>query len=199
MMTIEEAKKLMTQEVKDKLHKLISKPDEIDISKKVGNDIIMSAFCQAALNGIIQPKSISLKMLKLLNSDTNTMSDLKLTEILETIHKHQKDIVCNISLRNNRNEEIKVWHLYDNISFTPILEYVINELNITPQLVRSKLSDTLKTTIVNNMSQLVSKFNSLSEDERKEFRVSIMSITRLVNMVDHIIVAEFKEGGYNNE
>lgn len=193
-MTLEEAKNLMTQEAKDKLHELISKPDEIDVSKKVGNDIVMTAFCQAVMTGVIQPKSISTKMMKLLNSDTNTMSDLKLNEILETIHKNQPDIVCSIYLKDNRNVDIVVWNMYGDSSFNPILEYIIDRLEITPQIVRSKLSSTLKTTIVNNMSQLVSKFNSLTDEEKKEFRVSIMSITRLVNMMDHIIVAKFDSG-----
>lgn len=193
-MTIEEAKKLMTDETRGKLHELISKPDEIDISKKVGNDIVMGAFCKAVLTGIIQQRSISNKMVKLLNSDTNTMSDLKLNEILETVHKNQPDITCCISLRNNKNEDLVLWNLYKDISFSPILDYVITHLQITPQIVRNKLSSTLKTTIVNNMSQLVSKYSSLTEEEKHEFRVSIMSITRLVNMMDHIIVAEFVDG-----
>ena len=193
IMTLEEAKKLMTPEAIEKLHKLISKPDEIDVSKKVGNDIIMGAFCNAVMNGLIQQRSISQRMLKLLNSDTNTMSDIKLKEILETIHNQQPDIVCVISLRNSLNEEMVRWNMYDEVSFTPILEYIIEVLAITPQLVRAKLSDTLKTTIVNNMSQLVSKFNSLSSEEKSEFRVSIMSITRLVNMSNHILLAMFEE------
>ena len=193
-MTLEEAKKLMTPEARDKLHKLISKPDEIDISKKVGNDIIMGAFCKAVMEGVIQQRSISQKMLKLLNSDTNTMSDIKLNEILETVHKNQPDVVCKVSLRDNKNDDMVRWYLYGNTSFKPIFEYVINRLGVTPQIVRDKLSNTLKTTIVNNMSQLVSKFNSLTEAEKTEFRVSIMSITRIVNMMDHIIVAEFING-----
>lgn len=193
-MTLEEAKNLMTPEAKEKLHKLISKPDEIDISKKVGNDIIMSAFCQGVLTGVIQQRSVSDKMVKLLNSDTNTMSDIKLAEILNVIHKQQKDIVCTIYLRNNLNEDLMRWNMYDVVSFEPILGYIINVLGITPQLVRTKLADTLKSTIVNNMSQLVSKFNSLNDDEKKEFRVSIMSITRLVNMCGYIIIAKFCDG-----
>ena len=37
----------------------------------------------------------------------------------------------------------------------------------------------------------------ITEEEKNEFRVSIMSITRLVNMMDHIIVANFEENyGY---
>ena len=193
MITLEEAKKLMTPEARERLHKLVSKPDEIDISKKVGNDIIMTAFCQAALTGIIQQRSVSQKMMKLLNSDTNTMSDIKLDEILCTVHKNQPDVVCVISLRNNLNEDLVRWYMYSDISFAPVLDYVIKRLDITPQITRSKLADTLKTTIVNNMSQLVSKFSSITEEEKNEFRVSIMSITRLVNMMDHIIVASFEE------
>ena len=135
--------------------------------------------------------------MKLLNSDTNTMSDIKLNEILETVHKNQPDIVCTIYLRNNKNDDIVCWNMYGDSSFNPILEYILKRLEITPQIVRAKLSSTLKTTIVNNMSQLVSKFNSLTNEERKEFRVSIMSITRLVNMMDHIIVAKFNNG-YTN-
>jgi hypothetical protein len=49
-------------------------------------------------------------------------------------------------------------------------------------------------TIVNNVSQLVSKFLTMKDDPDKldTLRVSITSITRLVNMMGYTIIAEFK-------
>lgn len=190
-MTIQEAKQLMTDEAREKLHQLVSKPEEIDVSKKVGNDIVMAAFCQAVITGIIQPKSISTKLMKLLNSDTNTISDTKLEEILTTVHKHQSDIACEIILCDNTNKPIIKWSLYNNIHYNNIFERVIDMFGITPSIVRTKLADTLKTTIVNNVSQLISKYKSTAKEEQKNIRISITTITRLVNMMDCIITAKF--------
>lgn len=201
-MTVKEALELMTDEAKEKLHEFVSQPDEIDISKKVGNDIIMGALCEAVNNGTISPKSLNQKIIKLLNSDTNSISDLKLDEILKTIHKSQPDIACVITthgkvidaLTDEPRESTTKYVLYENFLYTGIFAHVVSKFEITPQMVRSKLSETLKMTIVNNVSQLVSKFLTMKDDPDKldTLRVSITSITRLVNMMGHTIIAEFK-------
>lgn len=198
-MTIQEAKDLMTPESREKLHELISKPDEIDVSKKVGNDIVMAAFCQAALTGVIQPRSLSERLVKLLNSDTNTISDLKLDEILKVVHKNQPNMVCDIRLCDENNKEIVVWRLYEDFKFAWILTWLINRFEITPQMVRTKLADTLKTTIVNNVSQLVSKHLNSTPEEQNDMRISITTITRLVNMTGHILTAKFLEDPDNDK
>jgi hypothetical protein len=52
----------------------------------------------------------------------------------------------------------------------------------------------LKTTIVNNVAQFVAKYSQLtSEEAKRNESISISTITRLVNMSNHLLVAEFKE------
>ena len=193
-MTIQEAKQLMTPEAKQKLHELISKPEEIDVSKKVGNDVIMAAFCQAVMEGVIQPCSLSPKLTKLLNSDTNTISDIKLDDIMKVIHKNQPDMVCDIRICKANGDPWYIFRLYEDFRFVSILLFVKELFSITPQMVRMKLQDTLKTTIVNNVSQLISKIDNSTEEERMELRVSITTITRLVNMTGHICMSKFVDG-----
>jgi hypothetical protein len=47
-----------------------------------------------------------------------------------------------------------------------------------------------KMTIVNNVAQLLGKYETLKTDEeRKEVSISISTITRLVNMSHHLLYA----------
>ena len=55
------------------------------------------------------------------------------------------------------------------------------------------MGEMLKTTIVNNIAQLVSKYNSLEDTEKRQLQVSITTISRLVNMNGYMMYAEFKE------
>ena len=51
----------------------------------------------------------------------------------------------------------------------------------------------LKSTIVNNVAQLVAKYKMLDDESEKErLTISISTITRLVLMSDHLLIAEFK-------
>jgi hypothetical protein len=77
------------------------------------------------------------------------------------------------------------------VSFDGIFEYVIKKFDITPQTIREKLSQMLKPTIANNIGQFVSRY--LNHDDDDDLVVSITTISRLVNMEGHIILAEFKE------
>ena len=192
-MTLDEAKQLMTEKSYEKLRDMVTKPMEIDISKKVGNDIIMGAFCQAVMNGLIQPRSLDEKLIKLLNSDTNTISDSKLNYIMDCIHQTQPDISCVVTLCSGDMKDKYEWHLYDDISFTPIFDTVIKMFDITPAMIREKMTATLKPTIVNNISQFVSKYKTLSTEEREELHVSITTNHRLVSMVKCILLAEFRD------
>ena len=190
-MSLEEAKQLMTSESLDKLRTMVTKPMEIDVSQKVGNDIIMAAFCQAVMTGVIHEWALNDKLVKLLNSDTNTISSSKLNDIMDLIHVEQPSIVLEVRLYTNEMKLMKTWVLDGTQSFNHIFEYVLNEFEITPHMIRTKLTDTLKTTIVNNIGQLVSKYQSSSQEERDAITISITTIHRLVNMADHILLAEF--------
>jgi hypothetical protein len=150
-MSLEEAKQLMTSESLDKLRTMVTKPMEIDVSQKVGNDIIMAAFCQAVMTGVIHEWALNDKLVKLLNSDTNTISSSKLNYIMDVIHVEQPSIVLEVRLYTNEMKLMKTWVLDGTQSFNHIFEYVLNEFEITPHMIRTKLTDTLKTTIVNNI------------------------------------------------
>ena len=80
-----------------------------------------------------------------------------------------------------------------DVYFNKIFEYVIDYFDITPSIIRNKMTEMLKPTIVNNVAQLVAKYNSIeSEEERKKITISISTITRLVNMSGYLLIAEFK-------
>jgi hypothetical protein len=66
---------------------------------------------------------------------------------------------------------------------------VIKLFKITPTLVRSKMTETLKPTIVNNIAQCVAKYQNGDTDSN----VSITTISRLVHMCNHMIYADFEE------
>jgi hypothetical protein len=58
-------------------------------------------------------------------------------------------------------------------------------------MVRERMSKLLKPTIANNIGQFVSKYELSTHKE--ELVVSITTIARLANIVDHVIKVEFKE------
>ena len=92
-------------------------------------------------------------------------------------------------------EIIKDWIFTGpEVYFNRIFEYVVREFNITPAIIRSKLGAMYKMTIVNNVAQLLGKYETLkTEEERKNVPISISTITRLVNMSQHLLYAEFAE------
>jgi hypothetical protein len=55
------------------------------------------------------------------------------------------------------------------------------------------MTKTLKPTIVNNVSQLVSKWRKSSDEDRAKMVISVTTIQRLVNMTGDILMAEFYE------
>ena len=72
-----------------------------------------------------------------------------------------------------------------------IFAEVLRYWDITPTDVRKKMTQTLKETIVNNVSQTVSRFYKATPEERAKMRISITTIHRLVNMEGGILTAEF--------
>ena len=103
---------------------------------------------------------------------------------------------CVITLESaDMNTIINQWVFTGpEVYFNKMFEFVIEYFEITPSIVRNKMTTMLKTTIVNNVAQLIAKYTSLTdEDEKKKITISINTIARLVNMSDHILLARFEE------
>lgn len=193
VITLEEAKAMMTKENIEHLHDITTVKPDIDFSHKVNNDIIMAALCKAVADGVIKPTSISDRLTKLLNSETNTISQSKLEEILHSIHDFQPNIRCCVTVYDHNMIPKHEWEFSDKVSFLSMFDWVVNNYEITPVDIRKRLTQTLKTTIVNNVSQLVSKWRKSTLEERSKMVISITTIQRLVNMTGDILQAEFYE------
>lgn len=194
--SIEEAKAMMSDDAISKLKDIVTPQPIVNMNQKVNNDIIMSALCRAVSDDVIHMSSIDDKIIKLLNSPTNTLSAVKVGSILNQVRKSQPNMCCVITLKtSDMNDTINEWTFTGpEVYFNKIFEFVIEYFEITPSMVRNKMTTMLKTTIVNNVAQLVAKYTSLTdEEEKKQLTISINTITRLVNMSDHILLAEFKE------
>lgn len=192
--TLDEAKSMMTQESIDKLKSLVNTKPIINMESKVNNDILMQALCRAVSEDVIHVTSLDDKTVKLLNSATNTLSQSKLGNILSVVRESQPNVECIITLMtSDMKTKLHEWSFTGpKVNFVNMFDYVVKKFNITPTTIRNKLINTLKSTIVNNVSQLLSRYLITPEDERDDFKVSISTITRLVNMEDHLLFAEFK-------
>lgn len=193
MLTLDEAKAMLTKENLEHLHDITTVKPDIDFSHKVNNDIIMAALCKAVADEVIKPSSITDRLAKLLNSETNTISQSKLEEILCSIHNFQPGIKCCVTVYDHDMIPKHEWEFSDKVSFLPMFDWVVNNYDITPVDIRKRLTQTLKTTIVNNVSQLVSKWRKSSSEERASMVISITTVQRLVNMTGDILQAEFYE------
>jgi hypothetical protein len=151
----------------------------------------MQALCRAVQDEVIQPESLNDKVVKLLNAKTSTLSPPKLGDILSSIRKHQPNIGCMIEVREPIHDDvIRRWVFTGpEVNFDQMFGEIIRLFNITPSLVRSKMTETLKPTIVNNIAQVVAKYLNNEDD----LNVSITTVTRLVGMCGYLIYAEFKE------
>lgn len=195
-LTLEDAKAMMSDEAILKLKNMVTPKPVVNMDHKVNNDIIMSALCRAVDDGVINVNSLNEKIIKLLNSPTNTLSAVKVGSILTHVRKSQPNIRCIITLKTaDMNTVLNEWIFTGpEVYFNKIFEYVVDYFKITPTIVRNKMTEMLKTTIVNNVAQLIAKYNTLeSEEEKQALTISISTVTRLVNMSDHILLAEFKE------
>lgn len=190
--TLEDAKSMVSKETLSKLHAIVETKPVVDTSHKVNNDILMTALCKAVAEGVIKGSSLNDRLTKLLNSETNTISQSKLSEILQILNKNQP-IVCVVTLYSPDMRPIDTWQFdhQNEVCFLEMFASVLNRFQITPTEVRQKMTTTLKPTIVNNVSQLVSKYGKSSDEDRKKMVISISTIQRLVNMTGHIMMAEF--------
>ena len=194
--SIKDAKAMMSNEAINKLRGMVTPKPTINMGQKVNNDIIMSALCRAIEDNVIHTSSIDERIVKLLNSPTNTISAVKVGQILTQVRKTQPNMCLVITLKtSDMNTTINEWVFTGpTVYFNRMFEYVIDYFEITPSIVRSKMTEMLKTTIVNNVAQLIAKYKSLeNESEKNAITISINTITRLVNMSNHILLAEFKE------
>ena len=197
-MNIEEAKALLTPQAVENLHSIVDVKPTIDFSKKVNNDILMTAFCKAVNDGVIKDTSLTDRLVKLLNSETNTISQSKLQEILEIVHKKQPCVRCVVRFEDVIEDmEIRLVseRVYKDgeITFNSLFEDVLIYYHISPSDIRQKMTETLKATIVNNISQLVSKYYKSTKEEQQKMVISISTINRLVNMSGGILTAEFED------
>lgn len=196
IITLEEAKAMITDHSTAHLKSLVEPKPNINMDGKVNNDILMGALCLAVSTNVIHTNAIDDKLLKLLNSSTNTLSAMKLGPILNNIRNVQPNMCCVIQIKKPAlNTVVQEWVFTGpKAYFNGIFEYVIDEFKITPYQVRTELSKVLKTTIVNNVAQLIAKYRSLeTDDEKRNIPISIITINRLVNMVGYTLTAEFKE------
>ena len=194
--SIEEAKAMMSDGAISKLRDIVIPQPIVNMNQKVNNDIIMSALCRAVSDDVIHMSSLNERIIKLLNSPTNTLSAVKVGGILSHVRKTQPNMCCVITLKTgDMNTIINEWVFTGpEVYFNKIFEFVVEYFEITPAIVRNKMTNMLKTTIVNNVAQLVAKYASLDdEEEKKQLTISISTVSRLVNMSDHILLAEFKE------
>lgn len=193
-MTIDEAKGMMTPAATSKLHEIVEAKPSVDSSHKVNNDILMAAFCKAVSTGVIKQTSLNARLIKLLNSETNTISQSTLGEILSIVREKQPNISCQVTMSDSI-PDLKVlmnWGFCDSdVSFIQMFADVLKYWQITPADVRHKMTETLKETIVNNVSQTVSRFYKATKEEREKMVISITTIHRLVNMNGGVLTAEF--------
>ncbi len=195
-MTVEEAKQMISKENVDRLKNVVAPRPEVNISSKANADIIMSALCTAVTNGNIKEAALNESIIKLLNSSTSTLSAVKVGKILSILRETQPNMTCVITLKTGDSKDIiKEWVFTGpEVYFNRIFEFVVREFDITPAIIRSRLGEMFKMTIVNNVAQLLGKYKTLkTEEDRKAVAISISTITRLVNMSHHLLFAEFVE------
>lgn len=192
--SLQTARALMNQDAWDNLNKIVMPSDNtlLDNNKNViNNDVLMAAYCKAIKDEVIESTVLSKNpmLIKLYNSQTNKLSDWKVEKILQNIHTVQPNIACVITIQNGNLDTIKEFIYTDHVHFHELFKWVVTHFKITPQLVRQemvkKLDIPLSTT--NNIGQ------DLSKVDDPDASVSIITISRLVNMCNHIIKAEFKE------
>ena len=195
-MTIEEAKQLMTPESINHLKELTTEVRDIDVSRKKHCDIIMSALIRAICEeGIIAYSSLDDALINMMNSSTRTISCSKLKSIMKTIHASQK-LKCTFEIYESDSTTLVQRFEFDNKkndNFNYILDFVLSEFNITPQRIKDELTEQFKPTVVINIYTLINKYINATEEERDSFKVSILTITRLVNMTNHLIVCKFSK------
>ena len=191
--TLQQAKAMMTKESIEKLKEVVTSHPNINMENKVNCDILMQALCRAVAEEVIIPEALDDRLVKLLNAKTNTLSPIKLGDILTHIRKHQPKMACILTMLDARDDTvIREWiFVGPEVNFTEVLGDVIKIFDITPSVVRTKMTETLKPTIVNNIAQCVAKY--LNKKDNEEMNVSITTISRLVNMSDHLLYADFKE------
>lgn len=194
MITLDEARKMMTTEARNNLNKVV-KPSSntlLDNNKNViNNDVLMAAFCKSIKDEIISTEALNNDpmLVKLYNSQTNKLSDWKVEKILQSIHSVQPKMACVITIQNGHLDTLKEFVYTTKVHFHELFKWVVTHFKITPQLVRQEMVKKLDIphSTTNNIGQ------DLSKVDDPTVSVSIITISRLVNMMDHIIKAEFKE------
>lgn len=182
-MTLEEAKARMTPEALEHLNEVVC-PWDINIDKK-DCDIVMSALCKSVTDNTIKKTSLDENAVQILNSDTSTLTAMKLHDILKTIQHHQ-DIVCFIFLKYN--DEKIVFNIGEDITtYNPIFDWVVKTCDVTSIGIRKKMIGKYKASVINNIAQLVPKHNTNPDEP-----ISIKNITRIFTSYGGTIICSIK-------
>lgn len=182
-MTIEEAKAMMTPEALEHLNEVVC-PWEITIDKK-DCDIVMSALCKAVTENVVKKTSLDESAVQILNSDTSTLTAMKLTDILNTIRKYQ-DVVCFIFLKYK--DDKVVFNIGEDVTtYNGIFDWVIKICEVTSIGIRKNMNEKYKASVINNIAQLVPKHLSNPDDP-----ISIKNITRIFTSYGGIITCSIK-------
>lgn len=191
-MTVDESLALLTPEALKHLKELTAEEIRIDVSRKKNNDIIMQALIRALHDDVIHKTSLNETIVNMLNSSTNTIAASKLCMILREVHQHQPDIKMRFVIAKD-TEQIAIFDFDESVgTLHLLLSWVIDYFEITPQVVHDRLSKHLKMTVVSNVQTFVQKYiNASTKEEKLSMNVSALTITRLVNMMNHVIYAEF--------
>ena len=190
-MTIEESKKLLTPEAVNHLKELTNETKDIDVSRKKNCDIIMSAMIKAILDdGSILQSSLDDTLINMMNSSTRTISCSKLKSVMKTIKESQK-LTCSFDIYEADGVTPVKHFEFDNKkdkNFNYILDYVLDHFEITPQMIKEKLTEHFKATVVINIYTLINKYVNATDTEKDEFKVSILTMTIKSSIIRRIIL-----------
>ena len=183
-MTLQEAKNLLTQENLEHLREVIC-PFEVNINKK-DCDVVMSALCTAIQSNIIKIPSLDENAVALLNSDTSTLTAMKLLSILKTVNQHQ-DICCVITCEYHGIRKTFVFtHNNDTLSYNGIYHWVLETCDVTSKGIRQHMEGRYKPSVINNIAQILPKV----EKNPNEI-VSIKNISRILTAFGGTIKCSF--------
>lgn len=175
---IEEMFKGLTDENIEHLKQIVTTRQQLNIHKGSNCDILLGGLIKAIKDGVIMSDKLSDDVIKTLNNATISLKESKCHDILKSINEKQK-IHCYIIIDDGSEKDHVEWDV-SKTSFKDIFDQVIKKFKVDPPMVREKLKPVLKSTICNNTSQLINKWLTQPDEEK---RVSIATITRIVSDV----------------
>lgn len=171
----------LTDEHIEHLKQIVTTRQQLNIHKGSNCDILLGGLIKAIKDGTIIADKLGDDVVKTLNNATISLKEAKCHDLLKSINEKQK-IKCFIIIDDGTNKDHVEWDV-SKVTFKDIFDQVVKRFNVTPLMVREKLKPVLKSTICNNTSQLLNKWLTQTEEEKKEKNISIATITRIVSDV----------------